>query len=710
MISPCPVVVEASDPIRGEVSLDDWLEQLTVIHQHQRHAFDARNSAAQDVEAQWSTRVSLVTAVEENSALEFQLASKLSEVEEQGRAAAAALSESVSERAVAEEDLGKLASAKDRLTHHGAILLTTLNDAGLLAGTPQTLGSLSEVLFEAHWTTVDRQARRRDLAAFKASLEHSAINKERLDLINAEIARQASERISEDALAALRNDAVNADAWVRRARSALDAIAGPIERLQAAARDLFEHVHHDASKCPACAHDWGNAAALRAAIDSAVSGAPAVVATARAEVERASATSREIHIRLNAALSVEAAIVALQEERATLVAGFEQRNRDMAEFGISNDHTLEELAEAEARLDIADAYAALIAAHDNLMPSLPGATETLLPPDIAVSGLLDQLRAAFEARAQIVHLRLATLAKSIETATATRDRLRTTHAGIQQRLIECRETLRDKGAKLASLRATWEAAAPNTDWSDAALAALKKGLGDEARRLQSAEAHIQAARTAWAAESRRERLSSLRKAIGPALEQQERMTAQIAAANRARAVFQKAAAASSKQVQDLSSVVNPLFARMHANRIVDHINLGDGSNILRWLAQAGSEQLDPGKEFSQGQRQDLALALFLARARSLGGTFFLDEPVIHLDDLNRVGMLDILRAIVLENSNSLNLVITTSSRALARHLIEKFVNVGAIETPSGLSSPLRVIELDGNGRSGITIKRIYPFE
>ncbi|TIP74878.1 MAG: hypothetical protein E5X63_43040 [Mesorhizobium sp.] len=81
--------------------------------------------------------------------------------------------------------------------------------------------------------------------------------------------------------------------------------------------------------------------------------------------------------------------------------------------------------------------------------------------------------------------------------------------------------------------------------------------------------------------------------------------------------------------------------------------------------------------------------MFLARARSLGGTFFLDEPVTHLDDLNRVGQLDIFRATVLESSRSLNLVITTASKPLARHLIEKFGRVGPVETTGGRVAPLR---------------------
>lgn len=55
---------------------------------------------------------------------------------------------------------------------------------------------------------------------------------------------------------------------------------------------------------------------------------------------------------------------------------------------------------------------------------------------------------------------------------------------------------------------------------------------------------------------------------------------------------------SKRQVQDLAKVVNPLFARMHANRVYDRINLGEDSEFLHWLAHAGDAQLDPGKGFS----------------------------------------------------------------------------------------------------------------
>ena len=697
------------DAISDDASLDDRLEALTVIHRRQRHGFDRRSAAAQRVAAQWSTRVSLATAAEENTILEMRLADELSQIEEQGRAAAATLAERTSERELANEDSRKLAGAKDQLTNLAAILLAALLDAGLLTGVPISLETLLQSLAEARWTETARQARRHDLLETKASLELSASTVERLRLVDSEIARRAPERVSEEALADLRSDAANADARMRSARSALDATAEPVSRLLSAVHDYLAHDHGGNSHCPTCAHDWGDAAALRAAIDNAIGSAPSITASARRAAEVATEAAQAARGRLNAALSIETAVGALEKERAALADAARQRGRDIARLGLRADRALEDIAIAEARLEVADALASLINARENLTPCLPGGAAPLLPPDTAVTGLIEQLEATFAAREQVVQLHLVELVKVIEATSAELNALRAAHSGTQQRLRECRKTLRDKRAELADLRKTWDAAAPDMEWSDAALVTLNHELAAEVDRLRRTEAHIEAARTAWAAESRRKRLDALRKTIAPALEQQRHMTTRIAAANRARAIFQEAYATTSrKQVQDLSRVVNPLFARMHANRVFDRINLGEDANFLHWLADAGSEQLDPGMDFSQGQRQHLALALFLARARSLGGTFFLDEPVIHLDDLNRVGLLDILRATVLENSISLNLVITTSSRALARHVIEKFASVGQIETPSGLSDPLRVLELDGNGRSGVKVSTIYP--
>ena len=134
------------------------------------------------------------------------------------------------------------------------------------------------------------------------------------------------------------------------------------------------------------------------------------------------------------------------------------------------------------------------------------------------------------------------------------------------------------------------------------------------------------------------------------------------------------------------------------------ITEGDETAPLSWRAVSEGLAMDPDRRFSQGQKQDFALSIFLARARGLGGTFFLDEPLAHLDDLNRVALLDVFRAICLESHSRLSIVLTTASKPVLRHIVEKFARVGRKESGSSKETPiLKVISLEGNPRSGIHV-------
>ena len=141
-----------------------------------------------------------------------------------------------------------------------------------------------------------------------------------------------------------------------------------------------------------------------------------------------------------------------------------------------------------------------------------------------------------------------------------------------------------------------------------------------------------------------------------------------------------------------------LFSRMHANEVYKGLNIA-GKGELRWRALVegpgdNDDALVADSYFSQGQRQDLALSLYLARARSLGGTFFLDEPVAHLDDLNRAAMVDIFRVLSVQNPN-MSLVLTTNSDLLRRHLIQKYALLS--------DQALTVITMTGNPHQGVDV-------
>lgn len=145
-----------------------------------------------------------------------------------------------------------------------------------------------------------------------------------------------------------------------------------------------------------------------------------------------------------------------------------------------------------------------------------------------------------------------------------------------------------------------------------------------------------------------------------------------------------------------------LFSRMHANEVYHQLSVS--GNDLNWmvLAEGHNIPLEAEEKLSQGQRQDLALSLYLARAKNTGGSFLLDEPIAHLDDLNRVAMLDIFR-LAATSMPHMNLILTTASDSLARHLAQKF---------SSLSDKhlLNTIYLEGNPRTGVkaTVTRNTP--
>jgi exonuclease SbcC len=159
-----------------------------------------------------------------------------------------------------------------------------------------------------------------------------------------------------------------------------------------------------------------------------------------------------------------------------------------------------------------------------------------------------------------------------------------------------------------------------------------------------------------------------------------------------------------RQMADFVRIISALFTRMQSNLVYDDVASGDDGEPLSWRAMAENFSLDPEATFSQGQRQDFALAIFLARARGLRGTFILDEPVAHLDDLNRVALLDVFRAITIENTAGLSFVLTTANKPLVRHMLEKFARVVLPGVTGSMGrSLLSLVGIEGNPRTGVRI-------
>ncbi|MBX3713504.1 MAG: hypothetical protein KF800_16215 [Lysobacter sp.] len=158
---------------------------------------------------------------------------------------------------------------------------------------------------------------------------------------------------------------------------------------------------------------------------------------------------------------------------------------------------------------------------------------------------------------------------------------------------------------------------------------------------------------------------------------------------------------------ELGPAIGKLFNHMQVNRIFKQINLNTAEQSFSLSGSIDNAEVLSTQYFSQGQRQDLALAMFLARACTLGGSYFLDEPLLHLDDLNRTALLDCVRACVIGtrgNAFPVKLLITTANWSVARQFIQKFGNVKPqLEVPA-----LTVYGLTGTVNSGVKCEKIYP--
>jgi DNA repair exonuclease SbcCD ATPase subunit len=214
------------------------------------------------------------------------------------------------------------------------------------------------------------------------------------------------------------------------------------------------------------------------------------------------------------------------------------------------------------------------------------------------------------------------------------------------------------------------------------------------------ETHSREARLSSALDSlfRQRQLHELEEVVGTIEEKVSRIERKRDQALEAAGLFrEKANGYCAEQLDRLFDVAYPIFSRVQANEVFDSLHRGPLKNPFDWVAKSSIHAFTPSPHFSMGQRQDLALAIFLARARGINGTFFLDEPVLHLDDLNRVALMDTFRMLVLESGPHCNFVMTTARRDFVRHMAEKFVNVPTVH---GMP-PLRIYELDGTPRDGV---------
>ncbi|QTO52777.1 AAA family ATPase [Duffyella gerundensis] len=255
--------------------------------------------------------------------------------------------------------------------------------------------------------------------------------------------------------------------------------------------------------------------------------------------------------------------------------------------------------------------------------------------------------------------------------------------------------------KRAPLLDSWRFLCGNTAFTSEKLGDLKRTQANALDTLHLAKHCLEQAKAALTSSQAYAKLSILQQASVRLNEQitlrQRRLDAGNSTLN---AWGQHVNTVSQNSLKRLLTPASELFSKMHANEVYQSLSLGQEQGDFCWKAIADElssdvKTIDAESHFSQGQRQDLALSLFLARARSLKGSFFLDEPVAHLDDLNRVAMMDIFRMLSTSES-SMRLILTTASNGLRRHLRQKF-------SAGECHHQLKIVTLEGNPKQGVTV-------
>lgn len=580
-----------------------------------------------------------------------------------------------------------------------------------------SLESIRSLLTEATWSTKSRAARRSTLQSLLARSDSIQSERARYALLAEQTSVAEKSRPTDSALDALEKAVSESEQAVLMARSRFEVFSQPLQRLRSAAKEFIGH-NHEGADCPVCGHDWRNHSNLQQAILSVAEQSPAFIV----ELERVIGDA-ETKLRKTTLAHEEAKKFLYEYNR--LVSALEETRRSINSFeSIAQSLQVDALpanlkaycTEQLRRLDGVDALSLLELELD----ARPELVLRAIPEAVSISVAATEFTKAAD---EIVKGEISKIEQLASRQIEQGDKISKENdkiQSLQKQIIACRDAMHSDLQRNEKLKTTWSELAQTAELSDRSLASLKAQYSLESARYPVAEQHLAAARKAFEFAAMREHFDHQQRTLSELTKKRVDLGQKREAAERAMNAFREHYEKESRdQVKNLSDVVNALFGRMHANQIIDRIDVGSGDTFLQWTGVTDEEDIsdqdkeehlafDPRKEFSHGQRQDLALSLFIARARSLRGTFFLDEPMTHFDDLNRVGLLDVLRAAALDSHGAVRLIVTTASRQFATHIVEKFQRVPSSKTLNGNVPALRLIELRGNARTGVEAVNQFP--
>jgi len=460
--------------------------------------------------------------------------------------------------------------------------------------------------------------------------------------------------------------------------------------LQSAAQQLLQRT--PSSQCPCCHHEWGSSAELLSAVRQAREGLsfPREVTDAAAlEIQRS-----QLKSRLDGLSTQERRTAELEPLLQRLRSIATRADSEFTALGLFRTSSIEALIARLEALKVQDAGLELIGQIGQL--------DTPPPEDLQLA----ELRARFGDEIATLQTQQTAKSRIKDDLTIERDRQRSLAE-------EMRNAQRANEQRLADLRAlatkTSDLASElHLDSNNIRLAAgdMQKALdGEEAllsrldelcNQISASLANRRAGQLAKGIAQEIGQLDQQRQTLEEELERARSLSDALQASERS---------VSTRFFETLSPAIASLFNHMQVNRVFSTITLKLAEESFSMRGTLKEEiELTP-THFSQGQRQDLALAMFLVRACTLGGSFFLDEPLLHLDDLNRTALLDCLRACVVGTRGTphqVRLFVTTASWSVARHLIQKFATIDGV----GGVPALTVYSLEGNVDSKVSAHRL----
>jgi len=484
----------------------------------------------------------------------------------------------------------------------------------------------------------------------------------------------------------------------------LQAIEQPLLTLQSGVRDyLSSHHHQNTSECPVCGYGYGSSDNLFSAMNKVVDALPALIESKRGQCQRISAErdfwSGKLDVIDDLRLRLEALDLDLAKannHEKALVSG-------LSLYGISSRDPKTSMDREIAREALATKVFELYSSITALEQAFPdfGKISSLTVDELTHTAKLSEYQRGQEEIAKTLR---GEVLQEKHHLNSVRSQVEIDSFNVRDIEIKLARANR----KINDIHELWRSLVGDEVWSQSAFTKMHKALLSKDHELMLLRQSLGELGRQFSSSQALHRRDEIDESILEVAEKLFLLEGNYDLALKAKVDFNSECdRVTTERLENLAGSVTPLFFRMHSNRVYDSIDFkgGDQGGLLK--IASGDDVFSTLTDLSQGQRQDLALAIFLARARSVGGTFFLDEPVVHLDDLNRVALLDILRAFAIENGSRINLVVTTSSKILTRHMIQKFSSVGKIQSQEGTVNPLTVYALEGNALTGVVSKRIY---